>query len=107
MYLSNLDTTSTQQFFPMERPGYRIQYQDILYVDIKMMTPEGTLENILQGGHRKVSEAGGFLMGGHSVEDEEPKYGLAVFGEVQRNHMWQVKPTTDVIILHPLLFYIL
>lgn len=59
------------------------------------------LEQILQGGHRKVSEAGGFLMGGHSVEDEEPKYGLAVFGEVQRNHMWQVTGAQpgDVLIL--------
>jgi polysaccharide biosynthesis/export protein len=40
MYLSNLDTTSTQQFFPLERPSYRIQYQDILYVDIFTMSPE-------------------------------------------------------------------
>ena len=40
MYLSNLDTTSTQHFFPMERPGYRIQFQDILYVDIFTMNPE-------------------------------------------------------------------
>ncbi len=34
MYFSNLDTTSVQQFFPMERPDYRIQYQDILYVNL-------------------------------------------------------------------------
>jgi polysaccharide biosynthesis/export protein len=40
MYLSNLDTASIQQFFPMERPDYRIQYQDILYVDIFTMNPE-------------------------------------------------------------------
>lgn len=40
MYLSNLDTASTQRFFPMERPGYRIQFQDILYVDIFTMNPE-------------------------------------------------------------------
>ncbi|HDR67513.1 MAG TPA: polysaccharide export protein [Bacteroidaceae bacterium] len=39
-YLSNLDTTSVQQFFPMERPDYRIQYQDILYVDIFTMNQE-------------------------------------------------------------------
>ena len=40
MYLSNLDTTSQQQFFPMERPDYQIQFQDILYVDIFTMNPE-------------------------------------------------------------------
>lgn len=40
MYLSNLDTTSSQQFFPMERPEYKIQYQDILYVDIFTMNYE-------------------------------------------------------------------
>ena len=40
MYLSNLDTTSLEHFFPMERPDYRIQYQDILYVDIFTMNPE-------------------------------------------------------------------
>ncbi len=40
------------------------------------------LKGILQGGHEKVAEAGACLAGGHSVEDEEPKYGLAVTGVV-------------------------
>ena len=40
MYLSNLDTTAQQQFFSMERPNYRIQYQDILYVNIFTMNME-------------------------------------------------------------------
>jgi polysaccharide export outer membrane protein len=40
MYLSNLDTTSVQQFFPMERPDYRIQYQDILYISISTLNNE-------------------------------------------------------------------
>ena len=40
MYLSNLDTTLVEEFFPMERPGYKVQYQDILYVDIFTMNPE-------------------------------------------------------------------
>ncbi len=50
MYLSNLDTTSQQQFFPMERPDYRIQYQDILYVDIFTMNPE--MNELLNPGLR-------------------------------------------------------
>ena len=40
------------------------------------------LKGILQGGSEKVAEAGASLAGGHSVEDEEPKYGLAVTGIV-------------------------
>lgn len=40
------------------------------------------LQEILAGGYEKVTEAGACLAGGHSVEDEEPKYGLAVTGVV-------------------------
>jgi selenide,water dikinase len=40
------------------------------------------LRDILRGGQEKVSEAGASLAGGHSVDDEEPKYGLAVTGLV-------------------------
>lgn len=41
-----------------------------------------TLERILLGGAEKVREAGALLVGGHSVEDKEPKFGLAVTGVV-------------------------
>lgn len=41
-----------------------------------------TLGQILEGGLDKVKEAGAFLLGGHSVDDNEPKYGLAVTGLV-------------------------
>lgn len=40
------------------------------------------LTAILQGGADKVAEAGAVIVGGHSVEDDEPKYGLAVTGLV-------------------------
>lgn len=40
----------------------------------------GVLREILQGGHDKVVEAGACLVGGHSVDDNEPKYGLCVNG---------------------------
>ncbi|MBU4228115.1 MAG: selenide, water dikinase SelD [Candidatus Atribacteria bacterium] len=40
------------------------------------------LNEILKGGADKVAEAGGILAGGHSVNDKEPKYGLAVVGLV-------------------------
>ena len=42
----------------------------------------GFLRDILRGGHDKVMEAGACLVGGHTVDDEEPKYGLCVNGIV-------------------------
>ena len=38
--------------------------------------------DVLRGGADKVREAGAFTVGGHSIEDDEPKYGLSVFGTV-------------------------
>lgn len=38
------------------------------------------MEQILQGGYSKVIEAGAIIAGGHTIEDEEPKYGLCVTG---------------------------
>jgi selenide,water dikinase len=38
------------------------------------------LERIFAGGVDKVAEAGGAIAGGHTVQDDEPKYGLAVTG---------------------------
>jgi len=40
------------------------------------------LREILRGGYDKVSESGASIAGGHSVDDNEPKYGLAVTGVV-------------------------
>lgn len=42
----------------------------------------GLLKEILHGGYDKVMEAGAAMAGGHSIDDEEPKYGLAVTGTV-------------------------
>jgi selenide,water dikinase len=43
----------------------------------------GILREILAGGQSKIEEAGARLCGGHSVQDEEPKYGLSVTGFVE------------------------
>lgn len=40
------------------------------------------LTEILKGGYDKVVESGALLVGGHSVSDDEPKYGLSVSGFV-------------------------
>jgi selenide, water dikinase len=43
---------------------------------------KSVLKGILRGGNDKVLEAGACMAGGHSVDDNEPKYGLAVTGVV-------------------------
>lgn len=43
--------------------------------------------DVLRGGADKVREAGAFVVGGHSIEDDEPKYGLSVFGLVHPKRM--------------------
>lgn len=47
------------------------------------------LEEILKGGADKVLEAGAVLAGGHTIQDEEPKYGLCVTGFVHPGKMWK------------------
>jgi selenide,water dikinase len=47
----------------------------------------GVLREILRGGHDKTVEAGACLVGGHTVDDEEPKYGLSVSGIVHPDHI--------------------
>lgn len=46
------------------------------------------LSEILRGGADKVKEAGALLVGGHSVEDAEPKYGLSVTGLVHPDKVY-------------------
>jgi len=48
----------------------------------RVLGPE-ILAAILRGGADKVQEAGALVVGGHSVEDKEPKYGLSVTGIVR------------------------
>ncbi len=47
----------------------------------------GILREILAGGQSKIEEAGARLCGGHSVQDEEPKYGLSVTGWVEEDRV--------------------
>ena len=42
--------------------------------------PDEMIHEILRGGYDKVYEAGALIAGGHTIEDTEPKYGLAVTG---------------------------
>lgn len=44
--------------------------------------PTGLLDRIVAGGAAKLAEAGVPVVGGHSIDDEEPKFGYAITGEV-------------------------
>ncbi len=57
---------------------------DVLFALNIAAFPDGLkpsiLSEILRGGAEKVREAGAVIAGGHTVKDNEPKYGLAVIG---------------------------
>ncbi len=46
------------------------------------------LASILQGGAQKVREAHATLLGGHSIDDVDPKFGMAVTGIVHPDKIW-------------------
>ena len=49
--------------------------------------PQEAVHDLLRGGYDKVYEAGALITGGHSILDDEPKYGLAVTGFVHPDRM--------------------
>lgn len=49
--------------------------------------PKEILTEILRGGTEKAKEAGIPIVGGHSIDDNEPKYGLVVTGEVDETKL--------------------
>ena len=63
--------------------------------------PPDVPSEILRGGAAKVAEAGALIVGGHTVDDDEPKYGLSVVGVVEPGR--QVQNSTanagDVLVL--------
>jgi len=67
--------------------------------------PEGTLTAILEGGLEKIHEAGGALLGGHSVRDAELKYGLAVVGRADPKRLLTnaaARPGQHLVLTKPL-----
>ena len=62
------------------------------------------LGEILRGGAMKVKEAGAVLVGGHSVQNDEPQYGLCVSGFVHPDRIWKnygAKPGDALILTKP------
>ena len=67
--------------------------------------PPEVISEILRGGAEKVAESGGVLAGGHTVDDEEPKYGLSVMGVVHPERVWTkaaARPGDILVLTKPL-----
>lgn len=66
----------------------------------KKLRPD-VLQRIVAGALNKITEAGAVLAGGHSIEDDEPKFGLAVTGIVHPQKYWSNSTSRpgDVLIL--------
>ena len=53
------------------------------------LMPNIILKEILRGAQDKADEAGCPILGGHSIDDNEPKFGLSVNGLVDKNKIWK------------------
>ena len=68
------------------------------------LEPE-VLNQIVAGALDKITEAGAVLAGGHSIDDAEPKFGLAVNGLVHPDKIWKnsgAQPEDSLILTKPL-----
>ena len=64
-----------------------------------------TVRKILEGGHAKAVEAGCVIAGGHTIQDNEPKYGLCVTGYVHPDRVLRnvgVRPGDALVLTKPL-----
>lgn len=67
--------------------------------------PTSLLSEVLAGGQDIATAAGFVVVGGHTIDDPEPKYGMSVTGEVHPDHILTnagLLPGQDVILTKPL-----
>lgn len=67
--------------------------------------PARIVGRILKGGADTVAAAGAMIAGGHTLDDPEPKYGLAVVGLVAPNKIWRnvgAKPGDALVLTKPI-----
>ena len=67
--------------------------------------PLNILSEILQGGVDKCNEANISILGGHTIKDDTPKYGLAVTGLIDNNNIIRnnaAKENDDIILTKPI-----
>ncbi len=67
--------------------------------------PSEIIVEIIRGGAETVRDAGAVIIGGHSIQDKEPKYGLVAVGFVDPNQMMtkdQAKKGDIIVLTKPL-----
>ena len=67
--------------------------------------PPEVLQKIVAGALSKITESGAVLAGGHTIDDDEPKFGLAVNGLVHPERYWAnstARPGDALIITKPI-----
>ncbi len=67
--------------------------------------PLSVLEDVLRGAQSKADEAGIFIIGGHSIEDPELKYGMVAVGIVHPDRIWRnagIKPGDALVLTKPI-----
>lgn len=67
--------------------------------------PMGILGEVLRGGAEKVNEAGAVIVGGHTIKDNELKYGLAVTGKIHPDRIVEIggaKPGDKLVLTKPI-----
>jgi selenide, water dikinase len=77
---------------------------NIVGYPIKKLGPD-ILADILRGASDKVHEAGAITIGGHSIDDQEPKFGLSVTGIVHPKKIWKnvgARPGDILILTKPI-----
>ena len=66
---------------------------------------QSMLADVLKGGYAKAAEAGCLIVGGHTIDDPEPKYGMAVIGTVEPGRQMTnagAKPGDVLVLTKPL-----
>lgn len=65
------------------------------------LVEQGILTDVLNGAASIVSESGAAIVGGHSIENKEPIFGMSITGQVNPNEIWKNKGAQvgDVLVL--------
>lgn len=65
------------------------------------LVEQGVLTDVLNGAADIVSEAGAAIVGGHSIENKEPIFGMSITGRVNPNEIWKNRGAQvgDVLVL--------
>lgn len=87
---------------------YAMGGQVILALSIAAFPPKlpaSVISEILRGAAEKMAEAGGVIAGGHTIDDDEPKFGLAVMGTVHPSRVGRkggARPGDRLLLTKPL-----